>query len=240
MDKSIRIWEVTPAGGRIVQSVFGHEGSITRLLYSADGKTLYSLGEDRVIKAWDTARMVERRVYPKQPELVLAMALRPDQKQIALGRYDGSVVVLEEATGKVLAEPLPVKPKPPMLTKLSPGWGERGKAIRVAFEGKHLTEVAEVIATFPGVKAKLLNKGESSVRVEAEVTFPTHTLAGAYKLSLKTPGGQTGRADGDGGRARCKCVSLAAGMADGVCGRDREVEGAAGCRRTAEDACRGE
>src|SRR5438445_3834703 len=78
-----------------------------------------------------------------------------------------------------------------MLTKLSPDWGERGKAIRVTFEGKHLDAVTEVIATFPGVTAKFLNKGESAVRVEAELTFPTHTPAGAYKLSLKAPGGQT-------------------------------------------------
>ncbi|HEV3447973.1 MAG TPA: c-type cytochrome domain-containing protein [Gemmataceae bacterium] len=191
VDKSIRVWEVTPTGGRIVQSVFGHEGAITRLLYSADGKTLYSLGEDRVVKAWDTARMVERRVYPKQPELVLTMALRPDQKQIALGRYDGAVIVLDEATGKVLAEPLPVRPKPPMLTKLAPAWGERGKAIRLTFEGAHLDNAAEVVATFPGVKAKFLNTGASSVHVEAEVTFPANTPAGAYKVSLKTPGGQT-------------------------------------------------
>ena len=42
--------------------------------------------------------MVERVVYPKQAEAVLALALRPDQKQLALGRYDGVVLLLDEAT----------------------------------------------------------------------------------------------------------------------------------------------
>src|SRR5262249_41449819 len=51
VDKSIRIWEVARAGGRIVHSVFAHEAPILRLAYAADGKTLYSLGEDRILKS---------------------------------------------------------------------------------------------------------------------------------------------------------------------------------------------
>src|SRR5207253_1313343 len=128
-------------------------GAITRLVYSADGKTLYSLGEDRVIKAWQTADMVERRVYARQPEATLALAVRPDQKQIALGRYDGAVVILDEATGKTLSEPLPIKPKPPVLSKVSPGWGQRGKVLRLVFQGQHLDGVSELVATHPGVTA---------------------------------------------------------------------------------------
>src|SRR5262249_2581599 len=54
VDKSIRVWEVSAEGGKIVHSNFAHEGPITRLIYTADGKTLYSLGEDRVVKTWDT------------------------------------------------------------------------------------------------------------------------------------------------------------------------------------------
>ena len=87
------------------------EAPVTRLMYAADGKTLYSLGEDRITKAWDAANMTERKVYAKQPEAVLAFAVRPDQKQVALGRYDGVAIVLDEASGKALSEPLPIKPK---------------------------------------------------------------------------------------------------------------------------------
>jgi hypothetical protein len=113
VDKSIRVWEVSAAGGKVVQSVFAHAGPVTRLAYSADGSTLYSLSEDRTAKAWTTAKMQERIVYPKQPDTSLALAVRRDGKQVALGRYDGAVVLLDEATGKVQSEPLPVKPKPP-------------------------------------------------------------------------------------------------------------------------------
>ena len=74
VDKSIRVWRVDATGGRIAHSVFAHEGPVTRIAYSKDGKTLYSVGQDRVLKAWDAAAMVERKVYDKQPESVLSLA----------------------------------------------------------------------------------------------------------------------------------------------------------------------
>jgi hypothetical protein len=112
VDRSIRVWDVSPSGGKIVHSVFAHEAPVARLAYGADGKTLYSLGEDRGLKAWDAAKMVERTAYPKLPETVLSFAVRPDQKQLAVGRYDGVLSLLDEATGKVQSEPLPHKPSP--------------------------------------------------------------------------------------------------------------------------------
>lgn len=57
--------------------------------------------------------MVERTVYPKQIDTPLSLALRGDGKQLAIGRYDGAVLLLDEATGKVESEPLPMKPKAP-------------------------------------------------------------------------------------------------------------------------------
>jgi hypothetical protein len=114
VDKSIRVWQASTDGGRIVHSVFAHEAPVLRLTYTADGKTLYSLSEDRTAKAWNAQRMVERKVYEPQPETVLNLAVRPDGKQLALGRYDGVLVLLDAATGKPQAEPLPIKPKPPV------------------------------------------------------------------------------------------------------------------------------
>lgn len=100
VDKSIRVWEVSAEHHKLVHSVFGHEAPVTKLIYANDGKTLYSLGEDRIVKAWDAGRMVERKVYPPQPETVLCMALSPDQKQLALGRYDGIIILVDVQTGE--------------------------------------------------------------------------------------------------------------------------------------------
>src|SRR5262249_44601543 len=120
VDRSIRVWKADATEGKIAFSIFAHEKAVTRLVYSADGKTLYSLGEDRTVKAWDTATMVERHVYPRQPETTLSLAVAAGGKQLALGRYDGALVLLDEATGKVLGQPLPVKPRLPVLEKVTP------------------------------------------------------------------------------------------------------------------------
>jgi WD40 repeat protein len=194
VDKAIRVWQVNRDGGRVVHSVFAHEGPVTRLVYSSDGKVLYSLSEDRTSKAWTTATMVERTVYAAEPETVLALAVRPDQKQLALGRYDGHVLLRDEATGALQAEPLPVKPKPPELSRISPTSGQRGRPVRVVFEGEHL-EQAEVTANYPGVRAKLLPGVSTSTAVTAEVTFPPLTPAGVYHLHVKTSAGQSAEQD---------------------------------------------
>jgi WD40 repeat protein len=190
VDKSIRVWRVSASAGKLVNSVFAHEGPITRLIYNTSGETLYSVGEDRVIKNWVAGRLVERKVYGQQPETVLALAVSVDRKQIALGRYDGTLVLLDEATGKVISEPLPLKPKPPQLTRMEPATGQAGKTIRFTFWGKHLEEVNEITAP-SGVTSKVLSKSKSSDSLEADITFPAGKPAGIYKLGLKSPLGPT-------------------------------------------------
>ena len=115
VDQSIRVWQVSRRGrSRSFIPSSPTKRRSSQLAYTTDGKTLYSLGEDRTVKAWDTERMVERKVYDRQPETALRLALRPDGKQLALGRYDGVLVLLDTATGKPQSEPLPIKPKPPI------------------------------------------------------------------------------------------------------------------------------
>jgi hypothetical protein len=190
VDRSIRVWEVSSQGGRVVHSVFAHSGPILRLAYSADGKTLYSLGEDRIAKAWDAVRMVERAVYPAQPDTPLALAVRPDQKQLAIGRYDGALVLLDENTGKVQSQPLPIKPKPPVLSKLTPAWGTRGHAIELSLEGQYLSDDLEVTSTIAGAKVEVILGGTPQKRT-VRLTIPAQSAAGAFALHVKTAGGQS-------------------------------------------------
>ncbi len=112
VDKSIRVWTATAEGGQLVNSVFAHTRGVLKLAYSADGGTLVSIGEDAVVKTWDSAKMVERKVFAKQPDLVHALALRPDGKQLALGRHDGVGLFVDPATGANGKAFLPAKPKP--------------------------------------------------------------------------------------------------------------------------------
>jgi WD40 repeat protein len=202
VDKSIRVWEVSAAGGKIVNSVFAHEQPVTRLIYSSDGKTLYSASEDRTVKSWNLTSsplslsgkgdggIGERKVYEQQPEAILAMAVGLDQKQLAVGRYDGTVVLLEETTGKVLATPLPVKPKPPQLAKMTPASAQRGRTIRLALDGKYLEKVGELTSENPKITGKFIGPA-SSTSVQFELSIAPDTPAGVYQLKLKSPAGES-------------------------------------------------
>ncbi len=199
VDKSIRVWEVSADGGKLIHSVFAHEGPVTRLVYSVDGKTLYSLSEDRTVKSWDSAKMMGKKVSAKQPDAVLALSVRHPQGaakgQLALGRYDGTVAVLDESTAEVIAQVWPIKPKPPQVTKLAPSFGKRGEVVRVAFAGRGLGSDLEVVATSPqgqslkDFSAKVIKSNQGNF--EAEVRFPPLAPAGVYQLSLKNAAGQS-------------------------------------------------
>lgn len=111
-DKRIRIWDLVESGnnfkqtgltsGVLKQSTFAHEGPVIQLAYAADGATLYSVGEDRRVKAWDTSTVAEKVTFETQPESILAMALRADGKRVAVGRYDAGCAVLDTENGKTL------------------------------------------------------------------------------------------------------------------------------------------
>jgi WD40 repeat protein len=111
-DGRIRVWQVSASCAKLAQSVLAHSWPVKRLVSSADGSILYSLCEDGTAKAWTAAKLEERTVYPRQTAAPLALAVRSDGKQLAVGGSDGSLVLLDEATGKVQSKPLPVKPKP--------------------------------------------------------------------------------------------------------------------------------
>lgn len=191
VDRSIRIWAVSAEGARLVQSAFAHEAAVLRLVYSPQGRTLFSLGEDQVLKAWDSQRLVEQRVYPRQPEAVLSLALSPDGKQLALGRYDGALLLLDAAQGQLQSQPLPLRPSAPVVRSVSPSFGPRGQPLRLHFSGQHLDTVSQLHASAPGVSHRLLAEGRSDTALIAEVTFPLSTPPGVYELRLQGVGGQS-------------------------------------------------
>jgi hypothetical protein len=189
VDKSIRVWEVTATGGTLKLTGFAHEAPVSKLAYTADGLTLYSLAEDRTLKAWDAATLAEKKLYPRFPDAPLALAVRPDGQQLAVGRYDGALSFIDPANGKTTAEPLPLRPKPPQIAKLTPDFAPRGRTVRLGIEGKYLDDVTALTADAPGVVAKLLPGDRSPTAATAELTLPATLPAGVVKLTLKGPGG---------------------------------------------------
>ena len=187
VDKSIRVWQADGEAGKLVTSVFAHTVPVTKLVYAADGKTLYSASEGKTIKRWDTAKMAEQFVFPPQPETALSLALSPDGKQVAVGRFDG-VLQLLDAAGKLASQPLPEKPKPPTVGALTPSFGVRGQTVKVVIDGTGLVDGFTVESGVPAATVKILPGGGATQRT-VELTLPATMPAGPVPLTVKTPAG---------------------------------------------------
>jgi hypothetical protein len=207
VDKSVRVWKADADGGKLVNTAFAHEKPVWRLAYSADGKTLYTVGEDKLVKSWDALKLTELKVYDAQPDAILDFALRPDGKQFALARFDGAGLLIDSATGKTIAEPLPLKTKEkpgespvfaqqpkamsPKVEKLVPNGGAHGKTTRISVTGTNLSDVKAVTANLPGVAVKLNAETRTPAKLELDVTIGDAVPAGAVQFTFESAGGKS-------------------------------------------------
>jgi hypothetical protein len=122
VDNRIRLWQVTPDGkegtNTLLVSKFAHELPILRLVYSADGQSLVSTGEDRLIKVWSTADMSNRQTLEKQSDWASGVALLPKADKLVAGRIDGTTGDYEITAAAAISEqPLtPLSEVPPAVT----------------------------------------------------------------------------------------------------------------------------
>lgn len=101
VDNRIRLWQVHPEGKEngspLLESKFAHEQAILRLVYSADGNTLVSSGEDSLVKVWNAADLSNRATLEGQSDWPAALAISPDN-QIHVGRLDGTLSKYDAGT----------------------------------------------------------------------------------------------------------------------------------------------
>lgn len=103
-DKTLRIWNLGATSGTLHKSAFAHDAAILRIVYSRDGKTLFTSGEDNAVKSWDAATLSEKTVFPPQSDWPQGLALSPDNHLLAVGCYNGSLTVYNAQTGKPVRE----------------------------------------------------------------------------------------------------------------------------------------
>jgi hypothetical protein len=93
VDNRIRLWRIHPEGKEnespLLEAKFAHEQPILRLVYSSDGKTLVSSGEDRLVKIWNKD-LTNRTTLERQSDWPTALAISSDN-QIFIGRLDGTL-----------------------------------------------------------------------------------------------------------------------------------------------------
>ena len=95
VDNRIRVWQISEAAKEgtnpLLLSKFAHETPVLRLAWSADGKTVVSTGEDRLVKVWNADAMTIRSQLEKQPDWASGVAILPESAGFVVGRIDGSV-----------------------------------------------------------------------------------------------------------------------------------------------------
>jgi uncharacterized caspase-like protein len=81
----------------------GHTGEVFALAFSADGGTLATGGDDRVIRLWNPKTGGVRQVLTGHTQQILALAFSPDNRVLASGSADATIRLWDVAEGKPAA-----------------------------------------------------------------------------------------------------------------------------------------
>src|SRR5262249_28552519 len=101
--------------------------------------------------------------------------------EVAIGRYDGALVILDGASGKTLRQPLPLKPPVPAIEALSPDVLTRGQTTVVTVTGKHL-QGTHVDSSVTGLGAVVTES--SPTRLTPRAPVPPTATPGNHTVKL--------------------------------------------------------
>ncbi len=89
-----------------LKAVYSHDGAVTSVAFSPDGKSVLTGGLNRIVRIWDvvTGRPIGQPLI--HPEVVKAMAFSPDAKIIVTGCVDGTARSWDAATGQPIVHPI--------------------------------------------------------------------------------------------------------------------------------------
>jgi WD40 repeat protein len=71
-----------------VVELAGHQGAVTGIAYTSDGKQLVSSSFDRTIRLWDVATKAETKNFAGHTDMVLSVTARMDLRQLLSGSRD--------------------------------------------------------------------------------------------------------------------------------------------------------
>ncbi|MBY0231654.1 MAG: WD40 repeat domain-containing protein, partial [Gemmataceae bacterium] len=100
-DRTVSVWHV-PSGRELLR-LRGHEGDATSLAWLSDSR-LASGSADGSVRLWSLDRRASAVAIPLSDDGVLCLAASPDGKTLAAGCDDGSMRLLDAATGKAMGK----------------------------------------------------------------------------------------------------------------------------------------
>jgi WD40 repeat protein len=100
LDGTARIWDAVT--GQLLQTLSGHEGFVTDVEFSPDGKRLVTGSGDNTAKVWDILTGQELLTLKGHMTMLFWVEFSPDGTRIATGSTDGTAKVWDAATGQAL------------------------------------------------------------------------------------------------------------------------------------------
>jgi RNA polymerase sigma factor (sigma-70 family) len=88
--------------GRILWKALGHQGKVTALTFSPDGKVLATGSADQSVRLWDVATGKELRRMQGHRAAVRSVRFSPDGKQLISQGKDKATLAWDLATGKIV------------------------------------------------------------------------------------------------------------------------------------------
>jgi WD40 repeat protein len=94
------VYEV--ATGRAVMPIRGHQGLVTSLVFSKDGKFIVTGSGDTTVRVWDAATGKFIKGFQEPDGDIVGVAVSPDDRLIAAGGHDRTVFLWDLASGKLV------------------------------------------------------------------------------------------------------------------------------------------
>lgn len=101
-DFDIHLWSVQ--NGQLLERLQGHEGPVSGLSFGVEGGLLASTSWDKTVRIWSIfGRSTQVEPWQLQSD-VLAVAMRPDSKEVAVATLDGMITFWDVDLGKQVGE----------------------------------------------------------------------------------------------------------------------------------------